>query len=108
MPDSPHDACLKELFYLTILTFACNHHVEFHSIVPPQDGDFAVILTQPCPWCIAVQVAPDQADQHHFHLPHGYRRGDAAFKRSALSPEQYMSLAALDNEMEAHESDELG
>ena len=41
------------------------------------------------------------ADQHHFHLPGGYRRGDAAFKRAALSPEQYLALAALDNEMEA-------
>lgn len=105
MPKDPNDACLDGLFYLTILTFACSHNVEFHSIVPPQEEDFRVLLNQECPWCVAAKIAPDEIDRHHFHMPHGYRRGDAALKRSSLSPQQYLALAALDNEIEKEITD---
>lgn len=100
------DDCLDELPFFVPITMGCGCHIEFHCVHPPQP-DLAVLRTVPCPWCKAEEPGvPEEMREiarQHDHLHAQYRRGDAAFRKSELSPAEWDALGAMEAELQGLE-----
>lgn len=89
------ETCWSVLPRVVAVVHACDHVVEYHTLMPLREDGQKVLVGIPCLWCKGVPAGVD-------HLHAIYDHGEAVILRTGLTLPEYADRLLWDAEMEVH------